>query len=335
MATMKELRELGVRAMTQNPPQDFSVADVNGSFREEIRALAGDAASFRRNKLDLFELMENIINDVLPQRVQDRYGVWAEYMQIPNGAKAVFKKRLGKARAKSFVTKVGLDSVFETFRLDRTEFEVDTYGIGVAAVLSWERFLAGQEDLAEYLDIILEGLDDYIFRMIAQAINSSVEMPRPENTKATGSDFDASKVDALINTVRAYGNPVLVCTPAFAATIPGNYVVANSQTRISAQDAEDVREYGYVKMYKGCPVMAIPNSFTDETNSEKTLSDEFLYIVPAVNSKLANVVLEGGVEIDEFKNRDRTMELSAYQKVGVAILHTNDWAIYQNTSLDA
>ena len=47
MATMKELRELGVRAMTQNPPQDFSVADVNGSFREEIRALAGDAASFR------------------------------------------------------------------------------------------------------------------------------------------------------------------------------------------------------------------------------------------------------------------------------------------------
>ena len=63
MATMKELRELGVRAMTQNPPQDFSVADVNGSFREEIRALAGDAASFRRNKLDLFELMENIINE--------------------------------------------------------------------------------------------------------------------------------------------------------------------------------------------------------------------------------------------------------------------------------
>lgn len=335
MATMKELRELGVRAMTQNPPQDFSVADVNGSFREEIRALAGDAASFRRNKLDLFELMENIINDVLPQRVQDRYGVWAEYMQIPHGAKAVFKKRLGKARAKSFVTKVGLDGVFETFRLDRTEFEVDTYGIGVAAVLSWERFLAGQEDLAEYLDIILEGLDDFIFRKIAEAINSSVEMPRPENTKATGSDFDASKVDALINTVRAYGNPVLVCTPAFAATIPGNYVVANSQTRISAQDAEDVREYGYVKMYKGCPVMTIPNSFTDETNSEKTLSDEYLYIIPAVNSKLANVVLEGGVEIDEFKNRDRTMELSAYQKVGVAILHTNDWAIYQNTSLDA
>ena len=335
MATMKELRELGVRAMTQNPPQDFSVADVNGSFREEIRALAGDAASFRRNKLDLFELMENIINDVLPQRVQDRYGVWADFLAVPNGAKAVFKKRLGKARAKSFVTKVGLDGVFETFRLDRTEYEIDTYGVGVAAVLSWERFLAGQEDLAEYLDIILEGLDDYVYRMIAQAINSSINMPRPANTKATGSDFDASKVDALINTVRAYGNPVLVCTPAFAATIPGNYVVANSQTRIAAQDAEDVREYGYVKMYKGCPVMTIPNSFTDETNSVKTLSDEYLYIVPAVNSKLANVVLEGGVEIDEFKNKDRTMELSAYQKVGVGILHTNDWAIYQNTSLDA
>lgn len=334
MATRKELVELGVRAMTNNPPQDFSIADVNESFREEIRALAGDANSYRRNKNDLFELMEAILNEVLPARVQDRYGVWADFLSVGHGVKAVFKRRLGKARAKAFVTKVGLDGVFETFRLDRTEFEVETFAIGSAAVLSWERFLAGQEDLAEYLDIILESFDDYIYKMIAQAINSSVDMPRPENTKATGTEFDATKVDALINTVRAYGNPILVCTPAFAATIPGNYVVANSQTRISARDAEDVREYGYVKMYKGCPVMVIPNSFTDETNSEKTLSDEFLYIVPAVNQKLANVVLEGGIQIDEFKNKDRTMELSAYQKMGVAILHTNDWAIYQNTSLD-
>ena len=219
-------------------------------------------------------------------------------------------------------------------RLEEAEYEIDTYGVGVAAVLSWERFLAGQEDLAEYLDIILEGLDEYIYKQIAAAINASMTLPRPTNTFATASSFDAEEVDNLINTVRAYGNPIIVCTPAFAATIPGNYVVANSTTRISAQDALDVREYGYVKMYKGCPVMVIPNSFTDETNTEKVLSDEYMYIIPAVNRKLVNVVLEGGVQIDEFKNRDRTIELSAYQKVGVGILHTNDWAIYQNTALD-
>ena len=334
MANMKDLKELGVRAMTNNPPTNYSIEDLNGSFREEIKKLAGDANSYRRNKLDLFELMEHIIDEVLPQQVEDRYGVFADFLYVPNGVKAVFTKKLGRARAKSFVTKVGLDGVFETFRLDKAEYEIDTYGVGAAAVLSWERFLAGQEDLAEYLDVILEGLDEYIYKQIAAAINASMSLPRPANTFATASSFDTEEVDGLINTVRAYGNPILVCTPTFAATIPGNYVVANSTTRISAQDALDVREFGYVKMYKGCPVMVIPNSFTDETNTQKVLSDEFMYIIPAVNRKLVNVVLEGGVQIDEFKNRDRTIELSAYQKVGVGILHTNDWAIYQNTALD-
>lgn len=334
MATMKELKELGVRAMLKNPPKDFSVDEVNGSFREEIKDLAGDARAYRKNKLDVFELMESVIDEVLPQKVEDRYGIWARFLQVPNGTKAVFTKKLGKARAKSFVTKVGLDGVFETFRLDKTEYEINTYGIGVAAVLSWERFLAGQEDLADYLEIILEGFDEYIYKQIANAINNSISIARPSNTVASASSFDVTKVDTLINTARAYGNPVLVCTPVFAATIPGNYVVGNSTTRIAAEDATDVREYGYIKMYKGCPVMVIPNSFTDETNATKTLSDEYMYILPIVNNKLADVVLEGGVEIDEFRNRDRTMEISAYQKIGVGILHTNDWCIFQNTSLD-
>lgn len=333
MTNMKELVALGVSAMTKNPPADYSIDDVNGSFREEIRKLAGDPASYRRNKLDLFELMERILDEVLPKQVLDRYGVWAEFLNVPNGTKAVFNKKVGRARAKSYVTRVGLDGVFETFRLDRASFEITTEAIGVAAVISWDRFLAGQEDLSEYLDVILEGLDEYVYKMIASAINASANATRPSNTVASASNFDATKFDALINVVRAYGNPVIVCTPAFAATIPANYVIGSSYGKVPERDAMDIREYGYIQMYHGCPVMVIPNSFVDETNTEKVLSDQFAYIVPAINSKLATVVFEGGLQLDEWKNKDRTIELSAYQKVGVGILHANDWAIYQNTAL--
>ena len=336
MATRQDLIELGVRALTNNPPKDFSIADVNGSFLEEMRKLAGTPELYRRNKVDVFELMEAIFNEVLPQRVSERYGQFAEFIQVPNGTKAVFKRKLGRMRAKSFITKVGLDGVFETFRLDQDSFEISTEAIGGAAVISWERFLAGQDDLAECLEIILEGFDEYIYKMIAEAINASANAAaRPSNTVNTGTTFDETKVQALIQVVRAYGDPILVCTPAFAATIPANYVLANSSAaiRIAGDDAVDVREFGYVKMYHGCPVMVIPNSFTDETNSEKVLSDQYLYIVPGLSKKLATVVLEGGVQIDEFKNKDRTREISAYQKVGVGVLHTNFWAIYQNTNL--
>ena len=94
MTNMKELVALGVSAMTKNPPADYSIDDVNGSFREEIRKLAGDPASYRRNKLDLFELMERILDEVLPKQVLDRYGVWAEFLNVPNGTKAVFQKKV-------------------------------------------------------------------------------------------------------------------------------------------------------------------------------------------------------------------------------------------------
>lgn len=336
MATRTELVELAVRALNNNPPKDFSVADLEGSFREELKKLGGTRELYRRNKIDIFELMEMVFNEVLPKRVAARYGEFAEFVQVPHGAKAVFKRKLGRMRAKSFITKVGLDGVFETFRLDQDSFEISTEAIGGAAVMSWERYLAGQDDLAECLEIILEGFDDYIYKMIAEAINASANaVGRPANTVASASDFDEAKVKGLISTVRAYGEPIIVCTPAFADTIPGNYVLANSRSmgRVAGEDASDIREFGYVKMYHGCPVMVIPNSFVDESNSEKVLSDQYAYIVPGETRKLATVVLEGGVQIDEFKNKDRTHEISAYQKVGVGILHTNFWAIYQNTSL--
>ena len=67
--------------------------------------------------------------------------------------KITFKKKLGRARGKSFVTRVGLGGVFETFRLDSTEFTIETEAIGGATAIDFERFLAGQEDLAEQVDI--------------------------------------------------------------------------------------------------------------------------------------------------------------------------------------
>ena len=45
------------------------------------------------------------------------------------------------------------------------------------------------------------------------------------------------------------------------------------------------------------------------------------------------IVFEGDTQVDEFKNRDRSFEIEAYQKVGVAILTNYDWCVYVNTDL--
>ena len=334
----KILVELGKNAMLRTAPANYSADLVGKSFRGEVEKLAGNYDLYRRNKLEVFELMQEVYNEVLPQVVYDRYGFLANIVQIPNGAKATFKKKLGRMRAKTFVTKVGLNGVFETFRLDSTTFEVDTEAVGGAAVLDWERFLAEQEDLSDYLEILLEGVDEYIYKMLTEALNASYSaVGRPSNTVHTGNSFDKTEFDKLITTVKAYGAPVIVCTPEFADTIPATSISVTSgsttTTKISDTDVEDMRQFGVLRMYKGCPLMVIPQSFTDETNTAKVLDPKYAYIIPSNNEKLANIVFEGGAIVDEFKNKDRSIELSVYQKVGVAIMHTNNWAIYKNTSL--
>ena len=61
------IKELMKHASRKTAPADFSVADVEGVLREEIRKLVGNYNLFQRNKLDLFELIQESIDDVLPK----------------------------------------------------------------------------------------------------------------------------------------------------------------------------------------------------------------------------------------------------------------------------
>ena len=366
----KKALALGVKAAMRqgytSGTSNFSAEDVNEAFRAQVKEIAGDYSLFRRNKLDFFELIEEVYAEVLPKRVLQEYGVLAEIQQVGHGQKVTFKKKLGRARGKTFVTRVGLGGVFETFRLDSTEFEIQTEAIGGATAIDFERFLAGQEDLAEQVDILMECMDEAIYVMLAKAINASAKSVGiqsttnstfatydrkgelvPNRDMSTGNktfvettNFDQVSFDQLITTVRYYGDPIIVCTHEFADKIPCNYLaVSDSATgakgvRISEQDVMDMRTYGVLKIYKGCPIVVLPQSFEDETNQRVVMNPAYCYIVPGNNTKLARIVFEGGPVANTYEQKDRSMEFSMYQKVGVAVLHYNNWGLYHVSELD-
>ena len=366
----KKALALGVKAAMRqgytSGTSNFSAEDVNEAFRAQVKEIAGDYSLFRRNKLDFFELIEEVYAEVLPKRVLQEYGVLAEIQQVGHGQKVTFKKKLGRARGKTFVTRVGLGGVFETFRLDSTEFEIQTEAIGGATAIDFERFLAGQEDLAEQVDILMEGMDEAIYVMLAKAINASAKSVGiqsttnstfatydskgeliPNRDMSTGNktfvettNFDQVSFDQLITTVRYYGDPIIVCTHEFADKIPCNYLaVSDSATgakgvRISEQDVMDMRTYGVLKIYKGCPIVVLPQSFEDETNQRVVMNPAYCYIIPGNNTKLARIVFEGGPVANTYEQKDRSMEFSMYQKVGIAILHYNNWGLYHDSELD-
>ena len=81
----------------------FSYADLNDTLRNELRELAGTYALYRENKNTIFSLIEETIDDVLPKKVLEQYGQFAEIKTFAQGDKRVFTQKIttaAKRRAK-------------------------------------------------------------------------------------------------------------------------------------------------------------------------------------------------------------------------------------------
>lgn len=307
--------------------KDYSYEALNETLRDEFKEMAGTYNAYRRNKNDIFEIMQEVIDDVLPKRVIEAYGDWAEIKQYGQGNKVQFVKRAGKKRAKQFITKVGLAGIYEVFKLDKEFYEVETTAYGGAAQIGLEEFLDGLIDFADLLDILLEGLDECVYREIAKAMKS-IEGQLPGANKASGTGFVATEFDKLLTVSRAYGEPVIYATLELATKI------VPETNWISDADKVAMRTQGYVGIYKGCKVIVMPQSFEDENNEVKVFDPAYAYIIPVgANDKPVKIAFEGETIIDEVKNRDQSREIQAYKKFGVALMATNDMCVYKDTSL--
>lgn len=344
---IKDLVVCSYYKTTPNPTK-YSVEDVNGAVREAIHELAYDYDSYRRNKLDLFEIMQEAYTEVLPKEIESFMGTFAEIRHVGNNEKVQFVVSNGRRRAKQFVTSVAASGVYESFRLDKNTFEVGTRVIGGSAYIDFERYICGDEDIAESTEILREGLTDAIYGEIQKALISAVNAQnRPAKNKAITAGFDPDVMAQLCQVAGTYGNGgvTIYATPEFVTAMgpdaigmpvvwPGTSAGMGVATPVyNPRNINEIAETGRIKTFRGNPIVEMPQSYTDETNEVTTTNPAIAYIFPNGRTKPVKVVLEGNVQIDDFKNRDRSMEVEMYQKVGVGIITNYDWCVYVNADL--
>ena len=309
---------------------NFSYSDLNETLRKELNELAGSYALYRENKNTIFELIEETINDVLPKRVMEQYGMFAEVKTFAQGDKPVFVQKItsaAKRRAKQFVTKVGLAGVYEVFKLDGKRLEVTTEAFGGAAQIGFEEFLDGRVDFADLIDIVMEGLDEAVYKEIAKALIASIETLTGAN-KVTENEFKEEEMDRLISIADSYGRATIYCTYEFAATL----VPAEGWRSDNMKDQR--WNNGYLANYKGHNVIVLDQSYTDETNTTKVIDPSYAWIIPTGdNTKPVKIAFEGPTAVKEVENHDWSREIRVYKKFGVATLITNNICVYRNTSL--
>ena len=339
--TINELRELALHAVKGTAPAEFTIDNVNAAFADGLKEFAGSYNQFMKNRYDLYDIIIQSIDEILPRDVMASIGAFAEVQTVAQGQKAMFKKKLGRARAKKFLTQVGLSGVYETFRLDSDTFPVSAHAVGGGATIDFERMLDGAESLAEVVGIVTEGLTNAVFVEVHKALIAAYDN-MPSTNKYYGA-WSADEMVKLMTIVRAYGSPVIFACPEFIAKMGADAIVpvtvGNSTNYggvggvYSPKDIEAIHDTGFIKVFRGASIVEIPQSFVDETNTETYVDPSRAYVFPAGDEKVVKVVLEGATQIRDHENKDNSMEVYAWKKMGCAILHHNNWCIYWNSAI--
>ena len=305
---------------------------INDTLRAELNELAGTYSLYRENKNLIFSLIEQTLDDVLPKKVVEQYNQFAEVKTFAQGDKPIFRRKLNNNnRAKQFITRVGLAGIYEVFKLGANEesFEVRTSAIGGAAQIGFEEFLDGRVDFAEVTRIVMDGMDELIYKEVAHALKASINQLPPAN-RVAANGFDEAAFDHLLMIASAYGEPTIYCTDEFAVKM-----IPSEAWRYTESMKDELWKNGRLQGYKRWKVIILEQGFVDETNSEKVIDPGYCWIIPnGADSKPVKIAFEGQTIVDEFNNHgDRSREIQVYKKVGVMALLANNICAYVDTSL--
>ena len=336
--TIAELRELARHAARRTAPTEFTVANVDAAIADEFKKMTGSINNFMRNRYDIYDIIIENADEIVPVKVMDAMGQFAEVIAIANGDQKVFKRGgLGRNRAKKFLTQVGLNGLYETFRLDHETFTIGMKSIGGAVGIDFERMMDGAESLAEFMSVLAEAQEDAIYVEVQNALMAAAESTVMPGANKVAGAYSAADLQKLVNIVKTYGGSATIfASPEFVAAMGPDAIVPPTATLpgvYNPRDIEDIAANGRIKMFRGTPVVELRQSYLDEKNEQVMINPQFAYVLPSGKEKIVKVLLEGATQMYDVVNPDQSIEIHTYKKAGVGILAFNNWGIYKNTAI--
>lgn len=161
--------------------QNFTADESNETLRSAFKALMEfsaegngkiDRKTFRKNKTEIFEILEEIINETLHEGLESQFDGFAEYRNLAWGDENLFKTPVNNIFRVALVSD-GNSNIRRQRLRDGQEFSVslDTYAIKVGE--DFHRFLAGRVDWSEFMAGIAESFRRDLTQRIATAVMSS------------------------------------------------------------------------------------------------------------------------------------------------------------------
>lgn len=320
---------------TTGMPAEFSQAgktkeDVSKLFNAEMERLApkGDYKTFKKNKAEIFAIIEEVLGEELPKEVMESMGSWAQVDVFKNGDRPRYLIAKNKNGIRKSVTEIALSGRPKRTKMDRGYKEVEMKAFGTATSFSREELRDGLFNIQEWKDEVIQGIKDAMYAKVQEVLAATVDS-LPSNNKKNGAGFIPKTVDGLISKAKSYGDRVeILCTERFAQEIPFD---PNDQIAIGER-----RTHGYTRVYKGgVTVNIMPNSLKTPYGDEFVFDDKRAYILPVGKEKFIKIPVEGDVEIDEYTEQDTKEEVfEAYSRFNaLVVIDPCMLFVYDNTEL--
>jgi hypothetical protein len=283
-----------------------------------------DYRKFRRNKIEVFEAMEDILQTLITEGIENQFNEFVDYRNLAFGDKNYFM--VDDYRLFPIATISAGNSNLRRQRLDRNSFEVPTEWKGVKIYDELERFLANRVDWNKMVDKVQLSFQTQIATDIYNALTVGYNaLAAPY--KATGSWDRVAMLNLVQHVKAATKRNVTVFGTLVALQNATPFMVAYNGSAIEQRNA-----LGFYRVIDGVTYQEIEQAHTPGTDNF-AIGDNFLLVVPQGEEKIIKLVDEGTPQITETSmqqttNADKSIEYTFEKKYGVGVITTTRYAAY-------
>jgi len=335
----KEFKLGLIAALNNKPSANFSAEDVNqAAINSIMKELGLDENSspreVRAKEAEAFALIEEAVDEILPAKLQDVLGGYAEVKTFARDAEVLFNiEKIGKGRAKLTIAKGSRGGIYRAARLDSKYFGVSTHVETCAVYVTLEELILGTMSLGELFNNILEGFQEIVYKEVFNALAVGTPIAGYERIAPASVTTDKASLGAALDevmpVVKQYGVPTIFGSTSALVDLanPGDAY------HPELEDSKDRRNYGVIRLYKGVRVVELPNYLVDNSNKEWFYDVKYVFVLPS-GVKPVKVALKGEMYIKKNEQAVGSEKWEAHKLIGVGIAMANNFAVIEVTDAE-
>lgn len=295
---------------------------ICGAIREALGIEEGEKLnyySYQENKNKLFSVLSEVLDVTVGTQVINAFERMTDVKDTNFGDIAEFLVRDGQFKVATVAA--GMNNVRRQKLVGR-KVPMTSSLLIIKIYEEVDALLSGRVDFAGAIDKVAEAMIREIARRIAVTFEGAYTTLNA-NLVVSGSMDEAKLMELIAKVEGATGKKAVVYGTKSALSKISTEIIADA-------DRNDLRNKGFVSMFKGTECVELAQAYNPDTNEWATANDK-LYVVPQ-DEKIIKLAFEGEAMIDETTDTnarlDRQVEYQMMKKIQIGVLTTNTYGAY-------